>query len=82
MTLIEQLRDVPLHYAYSHLCKSAAARIAALEAALIKAADTFEEMASVSRALQRDIMASACMVAERGCREMLTTAETEGDANG
>lgn len=48
-------------------------RIAELEAALTKAADTFEEMSSVQRALGRDVMAAACMVAERGCREVLIT---------
>jgi hypothetical protein len=34
MNLLDKLDDVPLHYAYSHLCKSAAARIRALAASV------------------------------------------------
>jgi hypothetical protein len=57
--------------------RDARKRIASLEDMLTRAADTFRDMKRVSFALGRTVLADACDVAERGCRDELAAAELE-----
>jgi hypothetical protein len=54
-------------------------RIAALESALNKAADTFRDIGRTSRALLRPLVADACDIAENGCRAALSGATPNHD---
>jgi hypothetical protein len=54
------------------VCKMSQARIAALEAALRKARDSFNEMQLAMTALHRPLVAASCEIARDGCDAALS----------
>jgi hypothetical protein len=58
------------------------ARIRSLEAALGKAVDTFEDIATASRLLGKPVVAESARIASVHCRQALATAETKGEQGG